>query len=407
MSARIKVFQKSALMFAILLSMMFYGCRDAAIDTADTTDKRGGSYTTVVSLLKIFSSVEQPTHITNAGDGSGRMFITEQCGRIRVAKNGVLRTTPFLDIRHRVRCGGERGLLSIAFPPNYLEKRRFYVNYTDRNGDTVIARYRTSPDPDIADHASEEILLKIEQPFPNHNGGLLVFGPDGYLYIGMGDGGAAGDPFNNSQKPGTLLGKMLRIDVESGVKPYSIPPDNPFVKVKGYRPEIWAMGLRNPWRYSFDPATGDLYIADVGQNRYEEVNFQPASSKGGENYGWSIMEGMHCYRSKNCDRKGLTPPVAEYDHSQGCSITGGLVYRGPNSPSFHGTYIYGDYCSGRIWGLRRAGDTWESELLAETGYAVSTFGEDEKGDIYVANHREGIVYMMEFSTRNSYTTTLN
>lgn len=284
----------------------------------------------------------------------------------------------------------------MAFPPEYAQKRYFYVNYTDRDGDTVIARYRLSKYPDTADPASEEVLLKIEQPFSNHNGGMLLFGPDGFLYIGMGDGGAAGDPFNNSQKPGSLLGKMLRIDVESGARPYAIPPDNPFVKTAGYRAEIWATGLRNPWRYAFDFATGGLYIADVGQNKYEEINFQPASSKGGENYGWSIMEGMHCYRSKRCDKKDLTMPVAEYNHSRGCSVTGGLVYRGRKAPALKGAYIYGDYCSGRIWALRQNKDAWENELIAETGFAISTFGEDETGEMYVADHRTGEVYILEF-----------
>ncbi len=369
----------------------------AAAPVDGESSKHGhAQHASSLSFSKFVTGLEMPTHITHAGDGSGRLFITEQCGRIRIAQNGSLRPAPFLDIRHRVKCGGERGLLSTAFPAGYAQKRYFYVNYTDRNGDTVIARYKLSFDPNVADPASEEILLKIDQPFSNHNGGLLLFGPDGYLYIGMGDGGAAGDPFNNSQKPETLLGKMLRIDVESGARPYAIPPDNPFVKTAGYRAEIWATGLRNPWRYAFDFFTGDLYIADVGQNKYEEINFQPASSKGGENYGWSIMEGMHCFKSKRCDRRGMTMPVAEYDHSQGCSVTGGLVYRGRKAPSLKGAYIYGDYCSGRIWALRRSKDAWENGVIAETGFAISTFGEDETGEIYVADHRAGEVYLLEF-----------
>ncbi|MCC6347777.1 MAG: PQQ-dependent sugar dehydrogenase, partial [Nitrospirales bacterium] len=272
-----------------------------------------------VSFTLKAGGVEAPTHISAAGDRSGRLFVTEQRGRVRIIKGGTLLKTPFLDISAKVSCCGERGLLSAAFPPGYAAKKYFYVNYTDRSGDTVIARYRTSSDPDAADPKSEQVLLTIRQPYANHNGGLLAFGPDGYLYIGMGDGGSAGDPHNNGQHPGALLGKMLRIDVESGGLPYGVPGSNPYVNREGYRPEIWAMGVRNPWRFSFDRLTGDLYIADVGQELYEEVDFQPAASRGGENYGWNVMEGMHCFKAKECNRKGLVMPAAEYGHAEGCS----------------------------------------------------------------------------------------
>ena len=348
-----------------------------------------------LSLSLTGEGTRKPTHITNAGDGSGRLFVTEQKGRILIVRNNTVRKNPFLDIQDRVSCCGERGLLSAAFPPGFSKKNHFYVNYTNRSGDTVIARYRVTKDPDVVDSKSEEILLTIEQPYANHNGGQLAFGPDGYLYIGTGDGGSAGDPFNNGQRTNTLLGKILRIDVESGIIPYGIPQNNPFIQKKGYRPEIWAYGLRNPWRFSFDRKTGDLYIADVGQNKYEEVNFQPVSSRGGENYGWNILEGDHCFRSRRCDRTGTVLPVAEYDHSEGCSITGGIVYRGSEFKGMRGIYLYGDYCSGRIWGLRRSGGFWKNAPLLDTKMSISTFGEDEVGNIYVADYSTGKIYKIE------------
>lgn len=348
-----------------------------------------------ISLALKFSGFRSITHVTHAGDGSKRLFVTEQRGRVLVVKNGVRRTTPFLDITKRVSCCGERGLLSIAFPPDYAKKGYFYVNYTDSNGDTVVSRFRLSGDTDIADPRSEEIVLTIPQPFANHNGGQLAFGPDGYLYIGMGDGGSAGDPYRNGQNGGQLLGKLLRIDTETKKKPYGVPQDNPFVNEPGFRPEIRAWGLRNPWRFSFDSKTGDLFIADVGQNDYEEINFQPSSSRGGENYGWNIMEGFHCYNSKNCDRGGLVLPVAEYDHSQGCSVTGGMIYRGKEFTELQGIYFYGDYCSGRIWGLRRSGAEWKQRRLLDSGLSISTFGKDEEENLYVADYARGLIYKIE------------
>ncbi len=348
-----------------------------------------------VALGKKIASVDKPTSITHAGDGSRRLFITEQAGRIMIVRDSVQLKGPFLDIRGRVSCCGERGLLSAAFPPGYSEHGRFYVNYTNRSGDTVVARFRTTKHPDRADAASEEVLLTVKQPFANHNGGQLAFGPDGYLYIGMGDGGSAGDPFGNGQKMDALLGKLLRIDVGSGVRPYAVPAVNPFAGKKGVAPEIWALGLRNPWRFSFDGKTGDLFIADVGQNAYEEVNVQPAASKGGENYGWNIMEGMHCFRSKTCAAPGLVLPVAEYDHDAGCSVTGGMVYRGRAFPLLDGIYLYGDYCSGRVWGMRRSGEQWLTKELARTKFSISTFGEDEDGELYIADHDGGGIYRIE------------
>ena len=348
-----------------------------------------------ISLKLGFSGLRQPTHITHAGDGSNRLFITEQRGRILLVRNSRINSKPFLDITDRVSCCGERGLLSVVFPPGFREKKYFYVNYTDTSGDTVVSRYRLSKEPDIADPRSEEIILTVKQPYANHNGGQLAFGPDGYLYIGMGDGGSAGDPHKHAQNPSSLLGKMLRIDVESGKKPYAVPADNPFLNNKAFRPEIWTIGLRNPWRFSFDRKTGDLYMADVGQNKYEEIDFEPKGVKGGRNYGWNIMEGLHCYKSEDCEREGLALPVAEYNHDSGCSVTGGMVYRGSRFPQLQGIYFYGDFCSGRIWGLRQSGIEWLNKMLKDSGLSVSTFGEDEAGEVYVADYGKGNIYRIE------------
>ncbi len=345
-------------------------------------------------LTPYLSGLENPVQLTHAGDGSGRVFVVEQAGRIRIARDGVLLPTPFLDISDRLACCGERGLLSVAFPRDYATKGRFYVDYTDRTGTTIVARYHLGQDLDTADPASEEVVLTVAQPFANHNGGQLAFGPlDGYLYIGMGDGGSGGDPQNHGQNPASLLGKMLRIDVEAGLQPYGVPPTNPFAQTPGYRAEIWALGLRNPWRFSFDREKGDLYIGDVGQEQYEEIDLQPASSSGGENYGWRIMEGGHCYRSQDCDQTGLVLPVAEYDHSRGCSVTGGVVYRGGTYPRMQGIYLYGDYCSGRIWGLRQRGGQWQSLELLDTAHRINSFGEDEVGNAYVVDYG-GNIYLL-------------
>jgi glucose/arabinose dehydrogenase len=340
-----------------------------------------------ITLVKKFTGLTNPTHVTNAGDGSGRLFVVRQAGVIRVIRGGVLLDTPFLDLAGRITSGGERGLLSVAFSPGYATKGTFYVDYTDLNGDTTISRFHVSSNPDVADPASEQVLLKIAQPFANHNGGQLAFGPDGMLYIGMGDGGSGGDPFNNAQSPSSLLGKILRIDVESGASPYAVPGSNPFTGNAAFRPEIWALGLRNPWRFSFDRKTGDLYIGDVGQDLWEEVDFQGASDPGGENYGWRLMEGNHCYNPPSgCQIPGLTFPVVEYDHSGGnCSVTGGFVYRGRSYAGLWGIYFYADFCSGRIWGLRPTASGWETTELLKTISQITTFGEDEAGEVYMAD----------------------
>jgi glucose/arabinose dehydrogenase len=333
--------------------------------------------------------------LANAGDGSGRLFIVEKQGTIRIFRDGALLSTPFLDITDRVgSSASEQGLLGLAFHPDYTSNGFFFVNYTNRQGDTVVSRFSVSPNnPDRAEPDSEVNVLTIGQPARNHNGGNLAFGPDGYLYIGMGDGGGAGDTFGNGQNRQSLLGKMLRIDVDE--LPYLIPPDNPFVAASNTRPEIWAWGLRNPWRFSFDRLTGDLYIADVGQDAYEEVNYQPAESSGGENYGWPVMEGFHCYGGGLCSEEGLTLPVAEYDHSAGCSITGGYVYRGQQYPALSGVYLFSDYCSGTLWGMAQTADgSWEVAALGQAGINPSSFGEDEAGELYILDLSGGALYQI-------------
>jgi glucose/arabinose dehydrogenase len=349
----------------------------------------------------VVSGLRAPTAIAAAPDGSGRLYVTEKAGTIRIVRGTTLVAEPFLDIRTLVgSSGSEQGLLGLAFHPRYTDTRTFFVNYTDRNGDTVVARYRVSADPERADPVSATVILTVRQPAANHNGGHLAFGPDGKLYIGLGDGGGAGDRFGNAQNPATLLGKMLRIDIDGG-EPYAIPPDNPFRDRPGYRPEIWALGLRNPWRYSFDRATGDLYIADVGQNAYEEINFQPAASKGGENHGWPRMEGTHCYPAgAACERSGLVLPIGEYGRSGGCSVTGGYVYRGRAEPALTGAYLFADFCSGIFWSLHRdATGRWVHTELLRSRISISSFGEDEAGELYVAGYNDGTIYRVRAARR--------
>jgi glucose/arabinose dehydrogenase len=346
-----------------------------------------------ISLVPVAAGLGPIVAITHAGDGSSRLFLTRQTGQVLILENGAVLPTPFLDISGLVSSSGERGLLSVAFHPDYAENGFFYVDYTNLAGNTVVARYSVSAaDPDRADPGSVHVILTQDQPFSNHNGGQLQFGPDGTLFIAFGDGGGADDPLGNGQNRGTLLGKLLRIDVDAG-DPYGIPGDNPFVGVPGARPEIWALGLRNPWRFSFDRVTGDLFVADVGQSSREEVDFEPAGSAGGRNYGWVDMEGSICRLPPGgCD--AFTAPLLEYDHGQGCSITGGYRYRGLRFPSLAGVYLYGDFCSGRIWGGRESGGTWTASELLDTDLPITTFGEAEDGTLYVAG-RDGRLLRIE------------
>ncbi|HWS88690.1 MAG TPA: PQQ-dependent sugar dehydrogenase, partial [Pyrinomonadaceae bacterium] len=350
-----------------------------------------------LALVSPVGGLSSPVGIVNAADGTGRLFVVEQGGRVRVVKNGALLPTPFLDIATRISTGGERGLLGLAFPPGFASKQRFYVYYTNPSGDIRVARYRVSAgNADVADAGSEQVVITIPHPsFANHNGGQLAFSPrDGFLYAGTGDGGSGNDPGNNAQNTNSLLGKILRLDVETGnPATYTVPPSNPFVGRTGFRPEIWALGVRNPWRFSFDRQTHDLYIADVGQGTWEEIDFQPAASAGGENYGWRIMEGAHCHIPNPCDQTGLTLPVVEYNHAAGdCSVTGGYVYRGSAFARMQGVYFYGDFCSGRIWGLRRVSSAWQSTLLLDTSFNLTAFGEDEAGNLYAASYGTGEIY---------------
>ena len=363
------------------------------------------------------TSANSPVDLINAGDGSGRLFIVERGGRIRIWDGRVQRT--FLDIGSRVNTndsgGDERGLLGLAFPPDYSTKGHFYVNYisssTSPRGATVISRFSVNrANPNDALEASEEVLLVISQPEPNHNGGQIHFGPDGYLYIGMGDGGGAGDvhgSIGNGQATNTFLGKMLRIDVEGTPDPgsnYAIPSDNPFLLDPEVPDEIWSFGLRNPWRWSFDRKTGDMYLADVGQYEWEEVNFIPASSTGGENFQWRRIEGFNTFNAGTQITKGTsTDPVFEYDHNAGSSITGGYVYRGQEHPRMEGIYFFGDYNSGRIWGLQQdPSGNWIDRQLLETSLRISSFGEDERGNLYVASLFTGAIHRLSDTRGENY-----
>ena len=332
----------------------------------------------------IASGLNRPVDIQPANDGTGKIFIIEKYGVISVFENGQLLESPFLNIDDRVNdSGNEMGLLGLAFHPDFEQNGFFYVNYTGDGGDTRISRFQASGN--IADPNSEKVLMIIEQPYPNHNGGALAFGPDDYLYAGLGDGGLAGDPQKNGQNTTSLLGKILRLDVNNG-ETYSIPSDNPFGN------EVWAYGLRNPWRISFDRQTGDLYIGDVGQGQWEEIDYFPAGSQGGANFGWSIMEGGHGY--DGLAQPDMLLPAAEYSHDEGgCSVTGGYVYRGAAMPEWNGIYLYGDYCSGKIWGLILSNGQWQSQLLFETGVTITSFGQDEFGEIYFSSDVGGIYHL--------------
>ncbi|HJX18315.1 MAG TPA: PQQ-dependent sugar dehydrogenase [Acidiferrobacterales bacterium] len=350
-----------------------------------------------VTLQQVAQGLREPVHIAVAPDGSGRLYVVEQAGVVRVVERGRVRPEPFLDIRGQVESGGEKGLLSIAFHPRYRDNGWFFVDYTahDANGlHTRISRWRRGT-AERADPKSETVLLRIGPPYSNHNGGQLAFGPDGYLYIGMGDGGAANDPQGHAQNPGSLLGKLLRIDVDraEGARPYGVPPDNPFVTKKGFRPEIWALGLRNPWRFSFDTHNGALWLADVGQDQAEEIDL---IRKGG-NYGWNVLEGDICTPTVNprCDPSGFEPPLHTYRHPQGFSITGGFVYRGTAIPGLCGAYLYADYVSKRLWALRESnGRVVASAELLRVPHAISSFGQDEERELYLADHRAGKILKM-------------
>ena len=347
-----------------------------------------------VALQTVATGLNFPLDLT-APDGDTRLFIVEKGGTIRIVKDGSLLPSPFLDISGQVSTGREQGLLGLAFHPEYAANGRFVVHYTDAAGDTQVSEFRVSGDPDVADPASRASILEVDQPFANHNGGQVLFGPDGYLYIMLGDGGAAGDPGGRGQSLGDLFGSILRVEPLDGGG-YAVPPDNPFVSTGGARPEIWSYGLRNPWRVAFDPATGDLYIADVGEQRWEEVDVSASAAGAGRglNFGWSIMEGPECFRESSCDQAGLELPVLSYNRDAGCSITGGFVYRGAAIPALQGHYFYADFCEGWVRSFRLENGSAVDQLQWPTlspGDNVPSFGRDATGELYVMS-TAGVVF---------------
>jgi glucose/arabinose dehydrogenase len=359
----------------LLLLVAFSGCSESQSPPPLPDD---------LSVEIVASGLSSPVFLT-APPGDPRLFVVEQTGRIRVIKNGQTLTAPYLDISAKITCCGERGLLGMAFHPQFATNGFFYVNYTGAGGHTVIERYHATPSSDVAEANSASLVLGFNQPFSNHNGGMLAFGPDGMLWIGTGDGGSGGDPQNNGQTLTTLLGKMLRIDVNAAGVPYGIPPSNPFASLSTNRPEIWGWGLRNPWRYSFDRDDGTLYVADVGQGTWEEVHVVPHTQTS-VNYGWRIMEGNHCYNASTCDQSGLNIPLHEYNHSDGnCSITGGYVYRGSAIPNLRGRYFYSDYCTGFLRSFRVENGAAVEHVSWDVGALgnVTSFGEDSSGELYI------------------------
>ena len=386
------------LTLSILLSLII-GCSGSDQPTdpnGENPPTEPATYTTEDAFPNL--SFSQPLYLTDAGDGTNRLFVVEQGGTIRVFDNdaSTASMSTFLDISGRISSGGERGLLGLAFHPNYENNGYFYVNYTDGSGDTIISRFEVSgTDPDQADPNSETLILQYDQPYSNHNGGHIAFGPDGYLYIASGDGGSGGDPENNGQDPSTLLGNILRIDVDGSQNGnnYAIPGNNPFVgNNQGYREEVYAYGLRNPWRFSFDSNDGRLFAADVGQNQYEEIDL----IESGNNYGWNIMEGAHCYNSSNCDQTGLTLPIWEYDHGEGQSVTGGYVYRGSALSELVGLYIYGDFSSGKIWALDVSDtDNPSNSELLDSSFNISSFGTDADNELYICSFDGNIYSLVE------------
>lgn len=377
--------------FSFLLSvcLVVSACSDGPGEITDDTPTPQPDV--ILGVQEVVSGVTNPVYLTTP-TGDPRLFVVEQVGRIRVIKGGQLLATPFLDITSKVSSGGERGLLSVAFHPSYANNGFFYVNYTDLSGNTRVERYTVSSNADVANASSAKLILTVTQPFANHNGGLNVFGPDGMLYIGLGDGGSGGDPQGNGQSLGTLLGKILRIDVDRG-DPYAVPADNPFVGQAGARGEIWAFGLRNPWRFAFDKLGGLLYVADVGQERFEEVNVV-VSNRGGVNYGWKTMEGSSCYAATSCNQTDLEIPPLVYDHSTGaCAVTGGYVYRGTVIAQMIGRYFYSDYCSGFLKSFRYQNGQAFEQLTWPVGNLgnITSFGQDAVGELYMTS-ASGKVY---------------
>ncbi len=382
--------------FLVMLAMVACdGGSDSPATTPTPPLPAGGTATFQVTLEKVASGFAKPLYLVEPPDGSGRLFVVEQAGKIRILKDGAIASQPFLDAGSLITTGGaEQGLLGLAFHPKYKENGRFFITYTARNGDNTLAEHRVSSDAARADPASGKVLIAIPDFAANHNGGMVAFGPDGYLYLSTGDGGQGGDPKANGQNKNALLAKILRIDVNGGA-PYGIPPTNPFAR-RGGKAEVWDYGFRNPWRFSFDRKTGDLWVADVGQDKYEEVNFEPAGGNGGLNYGWNTMEGTHCFKpSEGCSQAGLVLPVSDYSHDDGCSVTGGYVYRGAKEPKLEGAYFFTDYCGGVIWALTRdSTGNWQRTEVLSSKLSISSFGEDQSGELYVVSQADGTIYRM-------------
>ena len=387
-----------AVLAAAVLATALPGGAVASVGRAPLTDGSGPSAPTAstIDLSTVVTGLSNPVFVVRSPDGTGRLFVVEQTGQIRVIKDGSLLPDPMLSLKSAVSKGGEQGLLGLAFSPSYAKNRRFYVDYTDLKGDTVIREYRTSiANPDRVEPGSGRTILRIRQPYSNHNGGMIAFGKDGYLYIGTGDGGSSGDPGNRAQSKYSLLGKILRINVngKTSTRQYRIPSSNPYVGKAGLD-EIWQRGLRNPWRFSFDRANGYLWIGDVGQSRYEEIDRAANNSSGpgrGMNWGWRVMEGFHCYNpSSGCSKSGRKLPLVEYTHASGrCSVTGGYVYRGAAIPALRGYYVFADFCSGEIWAVYASAASRTSSapkiLLRDTNVKISGFGEDVDGELYVVS----------------------
>lgn len=385
----------------LMLSSLLMGA--SAQEDAETMDRVNAlPDPTDYTWETVVDGLDNPIYVTPAGDGSGRLFAVEQPGYVLVVEDGEINSTPFLDLSEllpRIVIQArytEQGLLGLAFHPDFEENGLFFINYTNSDGHTVIARYAVSEnDPNRADLLSAEEIMFYEQPLDNHNGGHLAFGPDRMLYIATGDGGGAGDPGLNGQNPATIHGALLRIDVDNDEAGYVVPDDNPFIETEGFLPEIWVFGLRNPWRFSFDRANGDLFIADVGQEMWEEINYLSADEAGGQNFGWNTYEGFDIYRAETEAVSEVTDPIVAYDHSEGCSVTGGYVYRGEAMPELNGVYIYGDYCNGNVFAayLDENGD-WQAELFMQTEFVISSFGEGENGELYLVDYKGGIYQLV-------------
>ena len=380
--------------------------RTACIGDVRATDETTSSASATpgaapaLRLDVVADGLSSPLDVVAAEDGTGRLFVAEQVGRIRIVRDGATQAEPWLDITDRITAGGEQGLLGIALHPAFPDDPRVFVHYTDLAGNTVVSSFTVSPDdPDVVDPSSERIVLQVEQPYANHNGGALGFGADDLLYISLGDGGSGGDPHDNGQRLDTLLGKILRVDIdvaEDATPAYSIPADNPYADgADGARPEIWASGMRNPWRMRFDPLTGDLWIGDVGQGSWEEVDVARAG-QGGLDFGWSLMEGLHCYREEGCDQTGLTLPATEYGRDAGSTVIGGVVVRDPTRPTLDGRYVFADIYSGTLFLLDPVGDQprdWTVGLTSD--HQISSIGQDASGAVYLTDLAYGELLRLE------------